>query len=137
MAIGEPRWCSVSSRDTSNTIVYVPIAAAAQVQGEARARIIYSPNSRVERVEPVSGVPMLLEPLAGQLSNWTVRSNASGHELCQTLVIATFMLRKPSRSWTRKQKVKFTTGPNAIHVLISRPRPEIETDTSSPALKGS
>src|SRR5208282_2893220 len=86
----EPRWCSVSSRDSSNTLVYAPIAAAAQVQGEARARIIYRPNGRVEKVVSVSGAPMLSGPLVQQLSQWTVRSKAPGGELCQTLVIATF-----------------------------------------------
>lgn len=119
-----PRWCSVSSRDSSNAVVYAPIAAAAQVEGEARALIVYQPNSKVEEVEPLSGAPMLLMPLADQLSKWTIRTKATGDELCQTLVIATFELRKPPRSW--KTKMKFTTAPNTIHLYISRRRPEIE-----------
>ncbi len=128
----EPRWCSVSSRDPSNTLIYSPIAAAAQVQGEARARIVYKPNGRIEKVEPVSGAAMLSGSLAHQLPNWTVRSRASGDELCQTLVIATFTLRKPphfwkSGLWKRKEKFKFTLEPNAIRIFISRPWPRIET----------
>ena len=128
----EPRWCSVSSRDPSNTLVYAPIAAAAQVRGEARARIIYKPNGRVEKVESVSGAVMLSGSLAYQLPKWTVRSNASGDELCQTLVIATFTLRKPPHFWKaglwkRKEKFKFTMEPNTIHIFISRPWPQIET----------
>jgi len=132
----EPRWCSISSRDPSNTLIYAPIAAAAQVQGEARARIIYRPNGRVEKVEPLSGVPMLLMPLADQLSKWTVRSKASGDELCQTLVIATFTLRGRPRYRNWKDKIKFTTEPNTIYISISRPPPEIETDSIGAARQG-
>jgi hypothetical protein len=124
----EARWCSVSSRDSSNTLDYEPIAVAARIQGEAHALIIYKPNGRVEKVEPLSGVRMLLIPLTDQLTKWTVRSNASGDELCQTLVIATFTLRKPARSRTRKQKTKFTTEANTIHVFISAHEMELETD---------
>jgi hypothetical protein len=102
------------------------------VQGEARARIVYKPNGRIEKVEPVSGAAMLSGSLAHQLPNWTVRSRASGDELCQTLVIATFTLRKPphfwkSGLWKRKEKFKFTLEPNAIRIFISRPWPRIET----------
>jgi hypothetical protein len=133
----EPNWCSVSSRDPSNTLVYAPIAAAAQVQGEARARIIYKPNGRVEKVEPLSGVPMLLMPLTDQLSKWTVRSKASGDELCQTLVIATFTLRgRPRYKKHWKDKIKFTTEPNTVQISISRPPPEIETDSIGAARQG-
>jgi hypothetical protein len=120
----EPRWCSVSSRDSSNTLAYAPIAAAAQVQGEARARIIYRPNGRAEKVEPVSGVPMLLIPLTDQLSKWTIRSKASGDELCQTLVIATFTLRDPPGKG--KSRIKFSKEPNTVRIFLSRPRPIVE-----------
>jgi hypothetical protein len=132
----EPRWCSVSSRDPSNTLVYAPIAVAAQVQGDVRARIIYKPHGRVEKVEPVSGAVMLAASLAHQLSNWSIRSNASGDELCQTLVIATFTLRKPPRLWKWKERVKFTTEPNIIHIFTSRPRPIIETVAAGEARQG-
>jgi hypothetical protein len=106
------------------------------VQGEARARIIYKPNGRVEMVEPVSGAAMLSGSLASQLSNWTVRSNATGDEVCQTLVIATFTLGKPTRSRKWKEKVKFTTEPNTIHIFVSRPRPELETDAIGAVRQG-
>ena len=120
----EPRWCSISSRDPSNTLVYAPIAVAAQVQGEARARIIYRPNGRVERVEPVLGLPMLSVPLVYQLSQWTVRSKAPGDELCQTLVVATFTLRDPPGKG--KLRVKFSKETNTVRISLSHPRPIIE-----------
>ncbi len=117
----EPRWCSVSSKDPSNTVRYAPIAVAGQVQGEARARIVYMPNDPVENVELLSGVPMLSQPLVDQLSKWIVRSNASGNELCQTLIIAKFKLRMPVGRG--KEKVKFATAPNTIYIYISGPWP--------------
>ena len=136
---GEPM-VLVSSRDPSNTLVYAPIAVAAQVQGEASARIIYRPNGRVEKgSEPFSGVPMLLIPLTEQLPNWIVRSNANGGELCQTIVIATFTLGKPTRLRNRKkwkQKTKFATEPNTVRIFVSIPRPEIETVASGAARQG-
>jgi hypothetical protein len=132
----EPRWCSVSSRDASNTLIYAPIAVAARVQGGAQALIIYKPNRRVEKVESVSGVPMLSGPLADQLQNWTVRTKASGDELCQTLVLVTFQLREPTRKgW--KQKTKFAAGLNSISIYVSRPASEImESEAATAARQG-
>jgi len=143
----EPRWCSVSSRDPSNTLAYAPIAAAAQVQGGVSAVIIYRPNGHVEEVESVSGPLMLSQPLATQLSKWTVRSNASGDELCQTLVIATFKVGKPTPQPTKfrrlrlalmrkKEKIKFTTEPNTIRISISHPGPLFSESSSSTARQG-
>jgi hypothetical protein len=127
---GKPRWCSVSKRDPSNTITYPPIAVAAQVQGEARVRIIYQPNGKVEKVEPISGVAMLSQPFESQLMNWTVKTNEAGGELCQTLVVAVFTLRLPARARPSRQKVQFTREPNAVRVSISRNHPEIEESDS-------
>jgi hypothetical protein len=131
----EPRWCSVSKKDPSNTLVYLPIAAAVEVQGEARARIIYRPNGRVERVEPVSGSPMLAAALAQELPQWTVRSNAPSDEPCQTLVVAAFSLRLPRGRG--KEKVKFETEANSIYIYISKPRPIMYETPARTAQQGS
>jgi hypothetical protein len=126
---GEPRWCSVSKKDPSNTVAYPPIAVAAQVQGEARARIIYKPNGKVEKVETVSGVALLSQPLQSQLMNWIVRTNESGEELCQSLVIAVFALHLPEGRG--KEKIKFTLEPDAIRVTISRNYAKVYTSDSA------
>ena len=125
----EPRWCSVSSRDPSNTVSYTPIAAAAKVQGEVRAQITYRPNGPVEHVELLPSaplltgplIPLLTRPLVDQLSKWTVRSRASGNELCQTLVVVDFKLRMPVERG--KEKVRFTRQLNTIRIHVSRPWP--------------
>jgi hypothetical protein len=86
----EPRWCSVTTPNPSNKVVYPAIAKAARVQGVVLAHMIYAPNGRVEQVEAISGPVMLSRSLHDQLMGWTVRTDAVGNELCETLVIAEF-----------------------------------------------
>ncbi len=88
----EPRWCSLSGRDPSNKFFYPPIARAARVSGVVLSHLIYTPNGNVQRVEPISGPRLLSDSLAGQLMDWTVKTDAVGTELCQTLVIAEFRI---------------------------------------------
>ena len=128
-----PRWCSVSSIDPSNTIHYAPIAAAAQVEGGVSAVIIYRPNGRVEKVDSVSGTLLLSQPLANQLSKWTVRSNAPGDADCQTQVFAVFTLRATHRG---KEKIKLKMEPNTLSISISKPRPIVYEDSAIAAKAG-
>ena len=86
----EPRWCAPSARDSSNTLVYPPIAQAARVQGVVVMRMIYAPNGKVIRTEPVFGPVLLSNGLGSQLLNWTVKTEAPGEGQCVTLVIAGF-----------------------------------------------
>ena len=88
----EPRWCVVSSKDPSNTLLYPPIARAARVQGVVVLRMIYQPNGKVERTEPVFGPVLLAESVTKQLLNWTVKTEAIGEEQCVTLIIADFRI---------------------------------------------
>lgn len=130
-----PRRCPVSKKDPSNILVYLPIAAAAEVQGEARSHIIYQPNGRVERVEPISGSPMLAAALAHELPQWTVRSNAPSDELCQTLVVAVLSFRL--LRGRGKEKVKFETEANSIYIYISKPRSIMYETPARAAQQGS
>jgi len=86
----EPRWCAVSQKDPSNNLVYPPIARAARVQGVVVMRMIYEPNGKVERTEPVFGSVLLADSVTKQLLNWTVKTDATGNEQCVTLVTAEF-----------------------------------------------
>lgn len=88
----EPRWCSTQGIDPSNKFFYPPIARAARVSGVVISRMIYPPNGRVVEVVPVSGSSLLSSALTGQLMQWTVKTDSTGDELCQTLVIAEFKL---------------------------------------------
>jgi hypothetical protein len=57
--------------------------------------MIYIPNGKVQGVEAISGPRLLSNLLRDQLSNWAVKTDARGEELCETLVIANFRLRGP------------------------------------------
>lgn len=94
----EPRWCAVSQKDPSNTLLYPPIARAARVQGVVVMRMIYEPNGKVERTEPVFGPAVLAEATTKQLLNWTVKTDATGNEQCVTLVIAEFRFHDPNET---------------------------------------
>ena len=91
----EPRRCVVSEKDASNTLVYPPIARAARVQGVVVMRMVYAPNGKVVRTEPVFGPAMLSASLTRQLLNWTVKTDAVGEEECMALVIAEFRFHDP------------------------------------------
>lgn len=94
----EPRWCVVSEKDPSNTLLYPPIARAARVQGVVVMRMIYAPNGRVLRTEPVFGPVMLSNAVTSQLLNWTVKTDATGDQQCMTLMIAEFQFHNPEEA---------------------------------------
>ena len=102
----EPRWCAITGTDPTNKIIYPPIARAARVQGVVLLRMIYVPNGPVVRTEPVSGPKMLSTSLAGQLQEWTVRTDAAGGEECQTLVVANFELVESGRLPPNEPKIE-------------------------------
>jgi hypothetical protein len=93
----EPRWCSTSGEDPSNKFIYPQIARAARATGFVLVRMVYVPNGKVVRIEPVSGPRLLSDSLTGQLMNWIVRTDADGDEFCETLVIAKFTMPDSGR----------------------------------------
>jgi hypothetical protein len=128
----EPRWCSISEKDPSNKFTYPPIARAARVWGHVMMRMIYAPNGKVVRFEPISGPRLLSSSLQGQLNDWIVRTDAVGPELCQTPVIADFYLSDAGESSQNEPKVVLepsivrltaTTQPLVLDVVISDPAP--------------
>jgi hypothetical protein len=57
--------------------------------------MIYTPNGKVLRTEPVFGLVMLSNALAGQLLSWTVKTDVTGDEQCVTLMIVGFHFHDP------------------------------------------
>src|ERR1700760_2963794 len=94
---GDPRWCAVSAKDASNSLVSPPIARAARVSGVVVMRMVYAPNGKVVRTELVFGPVMLSNSITSQMKDWTVRTNDLGDELCETLVIADFQFDDPDK----------------------------------------
>jgi hypothetical protein len=91
----EARWCSIVGRGPNDSLYYPPIARAAWVHGTVLSRILYWPTGKVKDLEPISGPVMLSNAMGEQMKGWTIRTDASGNELCQTLVIADFRLHDP------------------------------------------
>lgn len=132
VCLAEPRWCSVIGTDPSNKLVYPPIARAAQVQGVVLVHMIYVPNGKVERVEPISGLRMLSDSLARQLGNWHVKTDATGDDLCETLVIASFTVVDAGQTPLEEPKkvmepsilrLHVETSPLVLDTVISDPAP--------------
>jgi hypothetical protein len=94
----EARWCSIVGRGPSDAIVYPPIARVARVQGVILSRIYYLPSGQVKDVEVISGPVMLSNWISEQLKSWTIKTDATGDEVCVTLVIADFRLYNKSES---------------------------------------
>jgi hypothetical protein len=61
------------------------------------AHIIYSPTGTVEDIASLFGPVMLSRSVSDQLKKWTVKTNATGDALCQTLIIVDFRLQDPDR----------------------------------------
>jgi len=108
----EPPWCAVSLKDTSNTLVYPPIARAERVQGVVVMRMVYVPNGMVMRTELVFGPAMLSASLTRQLLEWTLKTDAVGNDECMTLLIAEFRFHDPGQSSRLQQH-----GPAAPGIL--------------------
>jgi hypothetical protein len=126
----EPRWCSVSDTDPSNKLLYPPIARAARVSGTVLVHMIYEPNGKVQRIEPIFGPAMLSQAVSRQLMDWTVKTNAVGDALCETLVITDFKFSDLADSGTPAEKVSAPPGILRLSVeaeilVISDPGGEI------------
>jgi hypothetical protein len=91
----EPRWCSVTGTGPNDKLIYPPIAKIARVNGIVLTHVVYEPSGRVVKVEAISGPPMLSVSLAKQISGWTLKTNANGDQLCETLIIASYELNPP------------------------------------------
>jgi len=112
----EPRWCSTSGRDPSNKFFYPPIPRAARVWGTVIMRMLYEPNGKVVRFEPISGPAILSTSLQAQMSDWIMKTDASGDELCETLVIADFHL---DDSVDHSESVsKIVMGPSILRMSV-------------------
>ncbi|MFZ0305664.1 MAG: energy transducer TonB [Terracidiphilus sp.] len=112
----EPRWCTATGRDPTNTLVYPPIAKAARVQGTVLAHLIYSPAGQIEDVQPLFGPAMLSQAVRSQLMKWTVKTDASGDAPCQTLVIIDFQLEDPDHP---VEQIPPTPPPGVLRISVT------------------
>ena len=125
----EPRWCSITGKGPNDNLLYPVVAKAAQVQGVVVSRILYHPNGKVDGIEQVFGLPVLAEPLSRQLMQWTLKTDASGDELCQTLVIAMFRILDPTRIEPAEPLIE--TRASVYRISVETEPPTIESSVSA------
>lgn len=112
----ETRWCSIVGRGPSDKFAYPPIARAARVRGVVISRIQFSSLGNVNHVETISGSPLLADSLASQIKEWTLKTDASGDETCQALVVADFrLLNEPPLSADQSTK---PVAPSVLEIVV-------------------
>ncbi|QNI30211.1 energy transducer TonB [Alloacidobacterium dinghuense] len=109
------RWCSIVGKSESDTLLYPAIARAARVSGVVIDRVTFAPAGKIADVETISGPKMLTQSANDQLKKWTVKTDSSGEDLCQSLVIANFSLDPPAPE--PEFGVSFT--PSILRISIS------------------
>jgi hypothetical protein len=116
-------------------LTYPAIARLARVSGVVLSRIIYSPSGKVLDVEQISGPPMLSSWTADQLKKWSVKTDATGDENCQELVITEFKMND-SRELP-PTLIPHPEPPNILRLSVETELIPFETNTYDPApLKG-
>ena len=73
-------------------LVYPPIAKAAHVEGVVTLRVRFDPSGTVKDTESISGPKLLAEPSTNRIKDWRFKTNATGNELCQNLVIIKYRI---------------------------------------------
>lgn len=88
----QARWCSITGKAKSDIILYPPIARAAHMSGTVVSRVTYSPTGKVIGLETIFGNPLIASSANGQMKSWTIRTDATGAELCQSLIVINFII---------------------------------------------
>jgi hypothetical protein len=88
----QTRWCSITGKAKSDNILYPPIARAAHMSGTVVSRVTYSPTGKVIGLETIFGNPLIAKSANGQMKSWTIRTDALGAELCQSLIVLNFVI---------------------------------------------
>lgn len=127
----EVRSCPVEARDQSSRIEYPQFAFAAGAQGVVVVRLIYFPNGKVEKVELVSGPEIFSTALTGQLKDWTVKTEAKGNELCETLLIAKFTI--PDSGQKAPEEPSLPEEQSIVHVSVEASAATIAMENLDPA----
>jgi hypothetical protein len=86
----DTRWCTITSKRDTDTLVYPPIAKAAHLQGVVILRVNFSTTGSVSSVESISGPQMLVDSTSERLKAWQLHTNAIGDQPCQSLVVVKY-----------------------------------------------
>ena len=100
----ETRWCSITGKAKTDTLLYPPIARVAHLYGTVIGRLTFSTSGKVLDFETVSGNPMFVRAITDQTRSWTIQTDATGPEPCQTLFVADFGFGDPIPTETATEK---------------------------------
>lgn len=126
----EPRWCSITEKNSTNKFAYPTIARLARVRGTVTMRMVYEPTGKVVRVEAISGPPLLSSGLGAQLMEWTVKTGSVGDAMCQTLVVAEFKLY--DQPGPKLEGPKFSLEPSGLRLSVDAEPVPVDTVICDP-----
>jgi hypothetical protein len=70
----------------------------------------------VKDIDAISGPAMLLDALKKEMMEWTIKTDATGKALCETLVIAEFRLHVPDKPTQERSKTEII--PSILRLTI-------------------
>jgi hypothetical protein len=91
-AAAEARWCTITGKRKTDTLVYPVSARAAHVDGVVVLRVHFSTDGGVLSVESISGPEMLVDPTNERLKSWQFHTDAVGDQPCQSLVVVKYRI---------------------------------------------
>lgn len=126
----ETRWCTARVDMGRDPLHYPPIARAAHVSGVVIGRMMFRPTGEVVGLEKMSGPEMLFVSTREQMERWTVTTEATGGELCQTLACIDY--KTQGEDDTHQQTAPVPTGMIRLTVetqfmILSDPAADIVT----------
>ena len=98
--------------------MYPAIARAAHISGTVIGRVHFSTTGKVEGFEVVSGPVMLARAVGDQIRSWTLHSDSSGDESCQTLFVASFTVGEEPPITFRNSAGLFAVSVHAEQLIL-------------------
>jgi hypothetical protein len=125
----ETRWCRVAGTGPGDSLSYPETARQMRVFGVVHSRMKFSTDGKVIGLEYVSGPRLLANLLERQMKSWTIRTNARGNALCQTLVVAVFDLDSYGQYFA--ESAINPAAPSVFRLSVSAESPAVEFDVST------
>jgi hypothetical protein len=131
MATAETRWCKITGKDASDTIVYPPVAHSAHLVGDVQILLTFNPNGEILEASTTNGTNLLADLTKLQLLKWHLKTDATGSAPCQNIVSVTYELVDDHTS----TETSTTFAPTMIRVHVKATVPTIEVMTNDPVSK--
>ena len=88
------RWCTIAGvkAEKAQALVYPAIAKAGHVEGIVILRVTFETSGVVKAIDSVSGPKLLADPATHRTKDWQFKTDATGSEPCQNLVIIRYRI---------------------------------------------